>query len=399
MNNELSPVEELLIKLYIQHGDSIYFQYAEVIESKFPELKEYLNRMRIIRIIESNKQISIDDKPYYPYKEEEEDLDLRAFEAIPYIVRSINYITPHLNGRKEKILNIGTRKGLEVSIMKEMGYMNAVDVGINDGQVDTSSFKDESINLIYCRRGLEHLKNPKKVIDEFFRILKPGGLLFIIVPIIGAFKSADSLKRLINGDRILDYSIKMGHNLLPEIWMIGEEKEEMKRREVVYSPDIGLTVSAYRYSFIEYLKEESKLCEGKVLDVGAGGWVLPWRLFRHCEYITMDVEKNENIDVVGDVQDMHMFEDSSFDVIICSEVLEHVPSPHRAISEIYRILKPGGKLLLTVPFDIGLHDCPGDYWRFTEQGLKILLEEFSEVEIKFKGIDSKPLGYTCTCRK
>jgi ubiquinone/menaquinone biosynthesis C-methylase UbiE len=109
----------------------------------------------------------------------------------------------------------------------------------------------------------------------------------------------------------------------------------------------------------------------RVLDVGAGS--CPYRaMFNHCVYRTHDFEKLKpeqlrghsgygTVDYVGDICSIPV-EDASFDVILCTEVLEHVPEPIRAIQEFARILKPGGKVLLTAPLGSGLHQEPYHYY-------------------------------------
>jgi SAM-dependent methyltransferase len=62
-----------------------------------------------------------------------------------------------------------------------------------------------------------------------------------------------------------------------------------------------------------------------------------------------------------------------YDTILCSEVLEHVPRPDDTLSELHRVLRPEGNLILSVPFLSRLHEEPYDYFRFTEHGLKTLL--------------------------
>ncbi|KKP36084.1 MAG: Methyltransferase type 11 [candidate division TM6 bacterium GW2011_GWF2_32_72] len=108
----------------------------------------------------------------------------------------------------------------------------------------------------------------------------------------------------------------------------------------------------------------------KVLDVGAG--TCPYKnLFKHCEYRTHDFKKYEgpkldakeygHIDYVSDICSIPV-KDSSFDVILCTEVLEHVPMPIDALQEMARILKPGGRLFLTAPFTAGQHQLPFHYY-------------------------------------
>ncbi len=113
----------------------------------------------------------------------------------------------------------------------------------------------------------------------------------------------------------------------------------------------------------------------KVLDVGAG----PCRyrsLFAHCEYQTQDFCQYQGkrtdgvqtdkwaygtIDHVSEITAIPV-EDNTFDALLCTEVLEHVPEPIPALAELGRILKPGGTLLLTAPLGSGLHQRPYHYY-------------------------------------
>lgn len=63
-----------------------------------------------------------------------------------------------------------------------------------------------------------------------------------------------------------------------------------------------------------------------------------------------------------------------YDLIICEHVLEHVPSPWDAVENMYKMLNNGGTLIVSTPFLIKIHPCPNDYWRFTPDGMKVLLE-------------------------
>jgi SAM-dependent methyltransferase len=116
----------------------------------------------------------------------------------------------------------------------------------------------------------------------------------------------------------------------------------------------------------------------RVLDAGAGN--APYRpLFAHCEYLTQDwtasVHPGARVaDVVGDLHELPV-SDGSFDFVLCTEVLEHVADPARVLAELARILKPGGGLLLTVPFVMELHEEPHDHYRYTSHGLRGLLED------------------------
>jgi SAM-dependent methyltransferase len=65
---------------------------------------------------------------------------------------------------------------------------------------------------------------------------------------------------------------------------------------------------------------------------------------------------------------------AAFDVVVCDQVLEHVRDPLRAVDTLRRLMRPGGYLIVGTPFLVRLHYHPGDYWRFTPDGLKLLLQ-------------------------
>jgi SAM-dependent methyltransferase len=95
--------------------------------------------------------------------------------------------------------------------------------------------------------------------------------------------------------------------------------------------------------------------------------------------IGFDINKGEGVDVVGDAHNQP-FNDNKFDIILCTEVLEHLRNPKVAISEMRRVLKPNGKLILTTRFIFPLHDTPGDYYRYTIYGLRELFKDGWKIE-------------------
>lgn len=101
---------------------------------------------------------------------------------------------------------------------------------------------------------------------------------------------------------------------------------------------------------------------GTGLNIGAGHTKLDNRIKN------MEIEAGENIDYVGRVESIPLPE-KSMDLIISQEVLEHVENPWDAMHEISRVLKDNGKIYLQLPFIIGFHPCPRDYWRFTNEGI------------------------------
>ncbi|MFZ5559786.1 MAG: class I SAM-dependent methyltransferase [Patescibacteria group bacterium] len=119
----------------------------------------------------------------------------------------------------------------------------------------------------------------------------------------------------------------------------------------------------------EQVKKYSHYIKGKVLDVGAGSFSRYEGLFNCSEYIKMDVEKGNNVDIVGRAENIP-FKNESFDSVVCTEVFEHLEDPYKAAGEIYRVLKRGGYCLITTPQTCELHEEPKDFFRYTNFGLK-----------------------------
>ncbi len=118
--------------------------------------------------------------------------------------------------------------------------------------------------------------------------------------------------------------------------------------------------------------------EGKTLDIGSGHG--PYAAY-FPNRVSIDIASGPGVDKVMDAHDLYEFADGTFDTILCTEVLEHLHSPHVAIDEMYRVLKPGGAVILTTRFIFPLHNIPGDYLRFTRYGLAHLFRKFKSAEI------------------
>jgi len=94
--------------------------------------------------------------------------------------------------------------------------------------------------------------------------------------------------------------------------------------------------------------------------------------------------RNSRPTLIADVQSLGMLRDGAYDSVICLEVLEHVPDPTQALAEIARILADGGVLVLSVPHLSRLHEIPHDYYRYTEYGLRYLLERNGLEPLSFR---------------
>jgi len=118
---------------------------------------------------------------------------------------------------------------------------------------------------------------------------------------------------------------------------------------------------------------------GRLLDFGCGS--KPYKeLFDVQEYIGLDIResghyhKSEQVDVYYDGKTIP-FDDNHFDSIFSSEVLEHVFNLEQILDELHRVTKPGGHLLITLPFVWEEHEIPFDFARYTSFGIDYLLKK------------------------
>ncbi|MDB4679664.1 MAG: class I SAM-dependent methyltransferase [Planctomycetaceae bacterium] len=132
----------------------------------------------------------------------------------------------------------------------------------------------------------------------------------------------------------------------------------------------------HNYRLIEAKLKETNLSENaRIVEFGgSNGVVAGWLAPQHKVEVAADYPE-------VDVQNLAAYEDECCDMVLVDQILEHVPDPIKAVSEIHRILKPGGICVSTTPFLIRLHGYPYDFHRFTSDGLKTLFSEFLEIEV------------------
>ena len=114
---------------------------------------------------------------------------------------------------------------------------------------------------------------------------------------------------------------------------------------------------------------------GDVLDLGGGHrntYLGYMDLSKAESFVVLDLARTPAVDVVGSVTDIPI-ESESFDTVLCFNLLEHVQDYEAALREIHRVMKPGAVLYGWVPFLIGVHGDPEDYWRYTPETLRTLL--------------------------
>ncbi len=135
---------------------------------------------------------------------------------------------------------------------------------------------------------------------------------------------------------------------------------------------------------LEHIRDECK----DIYDLGQPGPGMK-DFFLHNNYQTIDINENGKPDIIGDVHHLPL-PDNSADAILASSLLEHCHSPHIVVEEMKRVLRPRGRIFITVPFIHPYHGglnrgtyCP-DYYRFTKDGVMYLFRDF-EIEITSDG--------------
>lgn len=156
---------------------------------------------------------------------------------------------------------------------------------------------------------------------------------------------------------------------------------ELKKRARAAADWIDLSLSFV----IDGLEEVAPLARGRLLDVGCGN--KPYEaIFTPfvTEYIGIEHEasyaqthaasRTAGPDMFYDGKRLP-FEDGSFDTVLSVQVLEHTPDPQALMNDMARVIRPGGRLLLSAPFSFRLHEEPHDYFRYTPHGLRDMCEK------------------------
>lgn len=113
---------------------------------------------------------------------------------------------------------------------------------------------------------------------------------------------------------------------------------------------------------------------GRLLDVGCGE--RPYEPFfagRVADYVGLDFVETRYGDLVGPAEALPV-DDESFDVVLCTQVLEHCTDPARVVSELRRVTRAGGRVLASTHGVQPYHPSPTDHWRWTHTGLELLFD-------------------------
>ena len=129
-----------------------------------------------------------------------------------------------------------------------------------------------------------------------------------------------------------------------------------------------------------------------VLEVGsrmtnAGAWWINNRDLARGKWTGMDMQEGHGVDVVADLHDLPADWTGRYSGVLCSEVLEHVRQPVRALTELRRVTQPGGWIVVTTLFAFPEHGFPDDYFRYSRSGLAQVLSEagWKDIETAYAG--------------
>lgn len=142
----------------------------------------------------------------------------------------------------------------------------------------------------------------------------------------------------------------------------------------------------------------------KILDIAPQDHKGAREFFKDSDIYTLDIDINSGADFIADLceENSDKIPSNYFDIIICTEVLEHTFNPFNAVNEIHRILKPQGKVYVSTPFNFRIHGPLPDCWRFTVHGLKSLFSQFNVVDIEETPTDDRflmPVQYQTIATK
>lgn len=155
------------------------------------------------------------------------------------------------------------------------------------------------------------------------------------------------------------------------------------QRQTFHPTPVGIIINPYyiyRRRINREIKGAAASVSGKLLDVGCGSKPYESYFSNVSSYIGLDIDvsghpdERKKADFFYDGTVMP-FRENEFDVILCSEVIEHVFDADALLLEMARVLKPNGTLIITVPFAFPEHEAPYDFKRYTSFGIIKLLDE------------------------
>ena len=163
------------------------------------------------------------------------------------------------------------------------------------------------------------------------------------------------------------------------------------------NPARSSSTYAVRAHLAGWLQEEARRAAKdfgrcRVLDVGCGRKpYYPYFAEVASDYVGVDLE-SPAADVIGSAEDLRV-DDGSFELVLCTQVLEHAHDPDQAVRELFRVTAPGGRVLASTHGVQVYHPSPEDHWRWTHTGLELLFTRNGA----WSSISVRPAGGAATC--
>jgi SAM-dependent methyltransferase len=162
-----------------------------------------------------------------------------------------------------------------------------------------------------------------------------------------------------------------------------------------------------RNNVSNFIKRQAEMFDSdsiKLLDIAPQNHAGAKPFFIKSQVLTADIDEKSGADYIIDIcqNNEETIAKETFDIIVCTEVLEHTINPFLAVNEIHRLLKWGGMLLMTTPFNFRIHGPLPDCWRFTKYGINALLKDFEIIKIEALEDENRflmPLQYTTIAQK
>lgn len=141
-----------------------------------------------------------------------------------------------------------------------------------------------------------------------------------------------------------------------------------------------------------YIDRHADKLGDDVLEVGSRmtnekAWWIVNRDLAQGAWMGIDMQSGNGVDQVADIHELPAEWDGRFSGVLCSEVLEHVARPWLALPKLRQVIRPGGWIVITTLFAFPEHGFPDDYYRYSQSGLKLLLEDagFRNVQTEYAG--------------
>ena len=168
-------------------------------------------------------------------------------------------------------------------------------------------------------------------------------------------------------------------NSMPSITIQRGDSKKSQRHQIRltrHEPKIPDWQKVENVDLFEEFRAKVNSGQGRILEIGSrqvvAGGKTKRHLFAPCSYVGFDYYEDANTDVVGDAHQLSKYFGCEFDAVFSLAVFEHLAMPWVVAAEINKVLKVGGLTFHATHFAFPLHERPWDFWRYTDQSLRVL---------------------------